>query len=180
MSETWIISDTHFNHNKDFILQPRNFSTVEEMNEKIIERWNSVVQPNDTIYHLGDMTMGDIDAAAPLIARLNGKINLAIGNHDTNARLKTFGWLSNITDIQFGYRLKIGKYTYLLTHYPQLTGNYDESKTFSIHGHTHSTEMFNPDYDLMFNVSCEALCCVPINLENIKPLIQKHLRDRNN
>ena len=130
MSETWIISDTHFNHNKDFILQPRNFSTVEEMNEKIIERWNSVVQPNDTIYHLGDMTMGDIDAAVPLIARLNGKINLAIGNHDTNARLKTFGWLSNITDIQFGYRLKIGKYTYLLTHYPQLTGNYDESKTF--------------------------------------------------
>jgi calcineurin-like phosphoesterase family protein len=91
MSEAWIISDTHFNHNKDFILQPRNFSTVEEMNEKIIERWNSVVQPNDTIYHLGDMTMGDIDTAVPLIARLNGKINLAIGNHDTNARLKTFG-----------------------------------------------------------------------------------------
>ena len=180
MNNIWIISDTHFNHNKDFILQPRNFSTVEEMNEKIIERWNSVVQPNDTIYHLGDVTMGDINAAVPLIARLNGKINLAIGNHDTKARLKTFGWLSNITDIQFGYRLKIGKYTYLLTHYPQLTGNYDESKTFSIHGHTHSQEMFNSDYELMFNVSCEALCCTPINLENIKPLIQEHLRDKNN
>ena len=180
MNNIWIISDTHFNHNKDFILQPRCFSTVEEMNEGIIEKWNSLVQPNDIIYHLGDMALGDINDAVPLIKRLNGKIRLAIGNHDTDAKLKIYSTISNIEDIQFGYRVKKGKNTFLLTHYPQLTGNYDTSKTYSIHGHTHLTDTFTEGYDLMFNVSCEALCCVPINIENIKQLIQEHFRDKNN
>lgn len=179
MSEIWIISDTHFNHNKDFILEPRNFSTIEEMNEKIIERWNSVVQPNDTVYHLGDMALGEIDAAVPLIKRLNGKIKLAIGNHDTDTKLKIYSTLPNIEDIQFGYRIKKSKNNFLLTHYPQLTGNYDTSKTYSIHGHTHCFNTFTEGYDLMFNVSCEALACTPINIDNIKILIQQH-RDKNN
>lgn len=179
MNEIWIISDTHFNHNKDFILKPRSFSTVEEMNEKIIERWNSIVQPNDTVYHLGDIALGEVNTAVPLIKRLNGKIKLAIGNHDTDAKLKIYSTLSNIEDIQFGYRIKKGKNTFLLTHYPQLTGNYDTSKTYSIHGHTHYSNTFTEGYDLMFNVSCEALACMPINIDNIKILIQQHW-DKNN
>ncbi len=179
MNEIWIISDTHFNHNKDFILKPRSFSTVEEMNEKIIERWNSIVQPNDTVYHLGDIALGEVAAAVPLIKRLNGKMKLAIGNHDTDAKLKIYRTLSNIEDIQFGYRIKKGKNTFLLTHYPQLTGNYDTSKTYSIHGHTHCSNTFTEGYDLMFNVSCEALACMPINIDNIKILIQQHW-DKNN
>lgn len=179
MNEIWIISDTHFNHNKDFILKPRSFSTVEEMNEKIIERWNSIVQPNDTVYHLGDIALGEVNAAVPLIKRLNGKIKLAIGNHDTDAKLKIYSTLSNIEDIQFGYRIKKGKNTFLLTHYPQFTGNYDTSKTYSIHGHTHCSNTFTEGYDLMFNVSCEALACMPINIDNIKILIQQHW-DKNN
>lgn len=179
MNEIWIISDTHFNHNKDFILKPRSFSTIEEMNEKIIERWNSIVQPNDTVYHLGDIALGEVDAAVSLIKKLNGKIKLAIGNHDTDAKLKIYSTLSNIEDIQFGYRIKKGKNTFLLTHYPQLTGNYDISKTYSIHGHTHCSNTFTEGYDLMFNVSCEALDCIPINIDNVKILIQQH-RDKNN
>ena len=180
MNNIWIISDTHFNHNKDFILQPRCFSTVEEMNEGIIERWNSLVQSNDIVYHLGDMALGDINDAIPLIKRLNGKIKLAIGNHDTDAKLKIYSTLSNIEDIQFGYRIKKGKNTFLLTHYPQLTGNYDTSKTYSIHGHTHCSNTFTKGYDLMFNVSCEALICTPINIESISPLIKVNLLDKNN
>ena len=101
MNNIWIISDTHFNHNKDFILQPRCFSTVEEMNEGIIERWNSLVQFNDIVYHLGDMALGDINDAVPLIKRLNGKIRLAIGNHDTDAKLKIYSTISHIEIIQF-------------------------------------------------------------------------------
>lgn len=33
MSNIWVISDTHFNHNKDFIYQPRGFKNVQDMNE---------------------------------------------------------------------------------------------------------------------------------------------------
>ena len=182
MSNIWVISDTHFNHNKDFIYQPRAFKNVQDMNERIIACWNSVVQPNDIVYHLGDVFLGDTTEGINLVHNLNGKIRLAIGNHDTDARLKELSLLSNIEDIQFGYRLKMGKSTFLLTHYPQLTGNYDNSKTYSIHGHTHLSSHFMEGYDLTYNVSCEAQNCTPINIENIKPsiLMYRTELDKNN
>lgn len=172
MSEVWLISDTHFGHNKDFILNPRKFLTVEDMNAAIIERWNSVVSKNDIVYHLGDFIMGDLTDGLNKIRQLNGHIRLAIGNHDIPARLNELVRLSNIDDIQFGYRIKEGKKTFLLSHYPQLTGNYDNSKTFSIHGHTHFLTRFwelNDDFhNLMYNVSCEAINCQPLNWIDMK------------
>lgn len=172
MSEVWLISDTHFGHNKDFIYKARGFNSVEEMDESIIQRWNSVVGPNDIVYHLGDFFLGDLTEGLNFIIRLNGKIKLTIGNHDTDNRLKALGWISNIDDIQFGYRIKEGKKTFLLSHYPQFTGNYDNSKTFSIHGHTHFLTRFwelNDDFhNLMYNVSCEAINCQPLNWIDIK------------
>ena len=142
------------------------------MDAAIIERWNSVVSKNDIVYHLGDFIMGDLINGLNKIHQLNGHIRLAIGNHDTSARLNEFARLSNIDDIQFGYRIKEGKKTFLLSHYPQLTGNYDNSKTFSIHGHTHFLTRFwelNDDFhNLMYNVSCEAINCQPLNWINMK------------
>ena len=113
------------------------------MDAAIIERWNSIVNKDDIVYHLGDFIMGDLTDGLNKIRQLNGKIKLAIGNHDTENRLNEFVRLSNIEDIQFGYRIKEGKKTFLLSHYPQLTGNYDNSKTYSIHGHTHFLTKFN-------------------------------------
>ena len=162
MANIWLISDTHFNHARDFILQPRGFTTINEMNEAIIQRWNDRVKPDDIVYHLGDVIMGDLDSGIELIKRLNGHIRLAIGNHDTPARIEAFKSLFD--DIQFGYRIIKKKKVFLLTHYPQITGNYDNSQTYSIHGHTHSLNPFNEDYP-MYNVSCEAHFCTPILFE---------------
>ena len=178
----WFTSDTHFGHQKEFLWAPRGFNSIEEHDEMIIRNWNEVVGPNDDVYHLGDVFLGDTTEVINLVHNLNGKIRLAIGNHDTDARLKELSLLSNIEDIQFGYRLKMGKSTFLLTHYPQLTGNYDNSKTYSIHGHTHLPSHFMEGYDLTYNVSCEAQNCTPINIENIKPsiLMYRTELDKNN
>lgn len=173
MSNIWLISDTHFNHNKDFIWKARGFNSVEEMNNEIIKRWNNIVKPDDIVYHLGDVIMGDLNSGIEIINQLNGKIRLAIGNHDTSARLETFRNFDIFEDIQFGYRIKKGKKTFILTHYPTLTGNYDNSKTYSIHGHTHSLNAFC-EYDLMYNVNCEAHNCTPILWENMIEDIFNH------
>ena len=173
MTNIWFISDTHLNHNKEFVWKVRGFDSVSDMNNAIIERWNSVVKPNDIVYHLGDFIMGDLEDGIELIKKLNGKIRLAIGNHDTSARLDAFSKLSNFEEIQFGYRLKNKKRTFLLTHYPLLSGNYDNSKTYSIHGHTHSINPFC-EYDMMYNVSCEAHNCTPISWEDMLINIKNH------
>ena len=173
MSNVWLISDTHLGHNKEFIWKARGFDSVWDMNNAIIERWNEIVKYDDVVYHLGDVIMGDLDTGIKLVKQLNGKIRLAIGNHDTTDRLNAFHNLYNFDDIQFGYRLKESKKTFLLTHYPLLSGNFDNSKTYSIHGHTHSLNSFC-EYDLMYNVNCDAHNCAPIAWEDMIAEIEKH------
>lgn len=53
------------------------------MNEELIKKWNSVVRPDDIVYHLGDFSMtSDKEKVAELVTRLNGRIVLIMGNHD--------------------------------------------------------------------------------------------------
>ena len=87
MSEIFFIGDTHFGHReiitfsgtKDF----RPFATIEEHDAELVRRWNSVVGPKDTVWHLGDFCLGKRNLA---IAReLNGNKKLVMGNHDMYA-----------------------------------------------------------------------------------------------
>lgn len=165
MNNIWITSDSHFNHNKEFVYKARGFDSVEEMNEAIIERWNNYIKPDDVVYHLGDVMMGDLNAGLPLVKSLNGHIKLALGNHDTPQRVAAFSEFFD--EIQCAYRIKVGKKVIMLSHYPMLTGNYDESKTYSFHGHTHAKTWRTDGYNLMFNVGLDAHNCHPCNLEDI-------------
>ena len=56
--KTFVVSDMHFDHANIIKLANRPFSDVNEMNDKIIENWNSVVSAGDMVYILGDITMG--------------------------------------------------------------------------------------------------------------------------
>ena len=46
----WLCSDWHFWHNREFIWGPRRFNSIEEMNETIVDRHNSLVLPEDDVY----------------------------------------------------------------------------------------------------------------------------------
>lgn len=52
------------------------------MNEMIVNNWNAVVAPEDTVYHLGDVALGTISESLPIVGRLNGYKILVPGNHD--------------------------------------------------------------------------------------------------
>jgi calcineurin-like phosphoesterase family protein len=75
----FVISDTHFGHERILGYRPE-FSTVEEMDEKIVENWNAVVREGDTVYHLGDVCLNRRHLAT--VKRLNGRKILIKGNHD--------------------------------------------------------------------------------------------------
>ena len=90
MPNIWLTSDTHLGHNKDFIWSSRGFKNVYEMNEAIIERWNSVVCQDDIVYHLGDVMLGNNEEGLKLLKSLKGKIYIAYGNNDTEARIKLY------------------------------------------------------------------------------------------
>lgn len=75
-SNIWFTSDTHFGHENIIKYTNRPFKTIEEMDTELINRWNDVVGLNDTVYHLGDFTLGDTDKFAYYIKQLNGNINI--------------------------------------------------------------------------------------------------------
>ena len=73
----YLTSDTHFCHDKPFIYEPRGFSSIQEMNETLIENWNGAVSKNDIVYVLGDFFLGtDYDFIKNTVERLNGNIYL--------------------------------------------------------------------------------------------------------
>jgi calcineurin-like phosphoesterase family protein len=75
-------SDTHFGHTNILKYCDRPFSSTEEMDEEIIRCWNSVVKPDNIVFHLGDFAFGTIAQWETYRNRLNGHIHLILGNHD--------------------------------------------------------------------------------------------------
>lgn len=108
---TFIVSDTHFKHRRIIEYCNRPFHTVGEMNECLVHNWNSVVSPDDVVYHLGDVGFGDL---TEFQHRLNGTIHLIQGNHDSSTTWNTFSFASRQQHLIIEHQgLRI-----LLIHYP--------------------------------------------------------------
>lgn len=82
MPNKFYISDWHYGHNNVIAFDNRPFRSIEQMNEALVQRWNSVVEPGDTVYVLGDMFWCNSNLAIPILQKLNGQKFLIKGNHD--------------------------------------------------------------------------------------------------
>lgn len=82
MSKKFYIADWHYGHANCIAFDNRPFTTVEEMNASLIERWNSVVTNTDIVYVLGDMFWCKVSEAIAVLDQLNGQKFLIKGNHD--------------------------------------------------------------------------------------------------
>lgn len=120
-------SDTHFGHANIIPHCKRPFASVEEMDETLIANWNAVVNPSDTVYHLGDFCWGD--RPMDYVERLNGKIHLIVGNHDHRRTRNCGGFAS----VQYATVLKLEGVRLYLSHYPT-QGVREE---IHLHGHNH-------------------------------------------
>lgn len=131
---------THFNHRGILKHCPdtRQFPDVQAMNEAIISRWNAVVRPQDTIYHLGDFgfSHSKLEPLEAIYARLNGHKHLIVGNHDEQNRgtLK-LPWES----ISKLLTLKDNGARAELCHYPLETWKKSHRGALMLHGHCHGT-----------------------------------------
>lgn len=177
----WLVSDTHFCHDRAFIYEPRGFSCIEDMNEAIVERWNSVVKPGDIVYHLGDVMLNDNDKGMEYLKKLNGEIHILRGNHDTNSRICLYAAAPNVVSTgNYATVIKYGKYSFYLSHYPTLTSNFDNGASLRYHviglfGHTHQQENFYQDNLYMYHVGMDSHNCYPVSIEQIIEDIKKEI-----
>ena len=136
----WFTADTHFGHDKEFIWKVRGFNSCEEMNEALVNNWNSVVDNDSLVFCLGDFAWGGFTKWKDFRDRLNGHIVLIKGNHDEK-NLTSTGEKELFDYVTYQMRIRIEGRAVYLNHYPFLcyAGIYREPKdqVWALHGHIH-------------------------------------------
>jgi len=138
----WFTADLHLGHSNIIKYCNRPFSSVEEMDETLIERWNWLVKPKDVVYFLGDFCMGGREQALQYFNRLNGQIYVVPGGHDKRwARFQgsytglncVVRILSSLYTITYG----INKQVIVLCHYCMRVWDRSHYNSWQLHGHSH-------------------------------------------
>lgn len=184
----WFTSDLHLGHRNVIKFCNRPFENEKEMNEKLIENWNSVVDEKDIIFVLGDtFWFNDSHVIKKCFQRLKGIIYVIPGNHDN---FESYHRLSDeprvilcddITEVflEFAdkelYPKKI--YELWLSHYPLMTWPHRENGSINLFGHIHShpnrTEGVDQDLPLHKNQ-----CDVGTDYWEYKPVEFKTLLEK--
>lgn len=190
----YFTSDLHFWHQNVIRYCNRPYKTVEEMNEDMVNKWNSIVKPEDDVYVLGDFSL----AFRPVEIysfRLNGNKYLVPGNHDMNhsyhkrsrklenrekwhQKYKDYGW--NILPEQTTLEVP-GLATFNLCHHPYAAPSneaYDDKYAkwrpiddgrILLCGHIHEKWKTNKSSKgtLMINVGVDVWDFKPVSLDQI-------------
>lgn len=169
MSQVWFTADTHFGHRRIPLYTKRRFclsedenrqldlawsdgrlsrgpnswvppwSAITKMDQYLIDKINEYVQPDDTLWHLGDFCFGPrnrkiIDHARGYRDRIACKtVNFCWGNHDHSEIAGAF----NRTHERYELRHK-GK-VIVMSHYAQAVWNRSHRGAWMLYGHSHTT-----------------------------------------
>ena len=156
------------------------------MNETIIQKHNSIVAPDDSVFVLGDLCLGGADSLKnnkEFIERMNGNLYIIYGNHCTNKRIEMYKECKNVLDtIGYATLFSYEKYHFYLSHYPTLTSNLDDDKplkarVINLCGHSHVQDRW-ADWDkgLIYHVEMEAHNCYPVLLDDIIEEIKNKIK----
>ena len=160
-NKTYLISDTHFGDNEKGIInfERRPFQSRMDMIDKLVEYWNSIVGPEDRVYHLGDVFWGMTDEERKLvISRLNGEKYLVMGNHDMDRT--TEYWRSLGFKEAYDVPVILNNFV-ILSHEPlyMVDGPY-----VNIFGHVHGNKAYKDLSETSFCV------CVERDTMNYRPI----------
>jgi len=103
--------------------------------------WNSTITKKDTVYILGDFSLGKREETEKILDKLHGAKHLILGNHDRNIQNSTrFESISQIKSINHVVKDKDGedtKLSIILCHYPIASWNKKIHGSAHLYGHTH-------------------------------------------
>lgn len=170
----WVTSDLHLGHNKDFLYGARGFENIREHDEILVNNWNSLVEPYEDVYILGDVMLNDINSGIEYMKKLNGNLKFIFGNHDTDNKIKRLKEaLPHAEFLGYATRIKYRGVTFFLSHYPTYTGNYDmdcplKQKVVNLCGHSHTKDRWvNWGESAIYHVELDAHAMMPITLQFI-------------
>lgn len=150
----YFTGDTHFNHK--FMADMRGmkggmgFKSTKEHDEFIVDGWNSQVTRKDEVWHLGDFCFGSHEIVRSIRAKLNGKINLILGNHDYANRIFNIqGCFTSFHDIKEIKPNQKGYPPIILCHYAMRVWSKSHYNSWHLFAHSHGRlEGLGKSYDV--------------------------------
>ena len=159
----WFSSDFHYGHgsivkgvsrweNKNGC---RDFETLNEHDDALVNNINAVVKENDILFFLGDWSFGDYKTRENVtnISKFRNLINcknihLIYGNHDeeiiknSDSVQSLFNSVSNYRElciVDGRSNIKAIKYNLVLFHYAMRVWNGSHRGSWALYGHSHGT-----------------------------------------
>ena len=184
--KVWFTSDLHFWHKNICKYCNRPYANIEEMNQAIVDNWNSVVKDDDIVFVLGDLGFCGIEKLRPLIAQLKGKIYVIQGNHDSD---KIIGKLYEEDHIVDYFKLLEVTITgdeecpdqdLTLCHFPMIDWYNKEKGAWMVHGHQHQLPGTPSCSAAHWDVGLDRNELVPISFEQLKINITKQFLEHKN
>jgi calcineurin-like phosphoesterase family protein len=153
--KVFITSDTHFGHKNICrgvtnwrtqdgeipIDSTRDFQTIEQMNERLIDGINHHVGQDDTLIMLGDVSFGGFDNIGTFLERLVcHNIHLILGNHDHHIENNRDFVKERFLSVQHYMEININDRNFVLCHYPLQSWHGMNKGVIHLHGHVHLPE----------------------------------------
>jgi calcineurin-like phosphoesterase family protein len=154
----FFVSDMHLGHKNIIRLSNRPFGSLDEMDQTIIDNYNSVVKPGDTVYDLGDFCFTN---PKRYLDRFNIPAIRIKGSHDHDIKepymlvIKPQGLMDD-----YGSPLVI-----TLCHYAMRSWQTSHYGSWHLYGHHHG---LLPPYGLSFDVGVDCWNYYPVSLEQVR------------
>lgn len=189
----WFTSDTHYFHpniilycnrpwsNKEYVLNNKWKNKVvarmqaNTMTTDLIKYHNELVQPADTVYHLGDFSFRGVEEVVWLLRMLNGNFKFIWGNHDKSLREfkeEIYSYPDQYPDLKD--KVEVEGQKIVLNHYALRTWRNQHRGSWSLYGHSHGTLADDPN-SLSFDVGIDCHDYRPIPFNKVKQIMSKKI-----
>jgi calcineurin-like phosphoesterase family protein len=161
----YFTADFHFEHAAIIEFCKRPFRSAPHMDSQLIKNYNEVVQPDDTVYIVGDFSIrrrGYKMALWNIVDKLKGQKHLILGNHDY---LEPFDYV-DMGFVSVHTALKVDEF--ILAHDPSIACAIG-GKTL-LHGHVHDLFL---QQENAINVGVDVWDFAPVGIDVIREMIEE-------
>lgn len=182
-------SDYHLGHQNVIKFDGRPFTGLQEMHKTLIDKWNSVVNEDDIVFYLGDLSYKDRGKTSKwFLDNVKGKIYFIMGNHDKYrdiSRLNRFEKIFGDDTGLGGATISVkdedanrGYQSIVMCHYPILSWNKSHYGAWHIHGHCHQSITKNPEMEWYYkrkviDAGANGWDYRPISYQEVKDIMSK-------
>jgi len=187
----YFTSDTHYMHTNicrgttrwtDAADITRDFKTLDEMNDHIVNGINSSVGQDDILIHLGDWSFGGFEMIEQFRNRINCKnIHLVLGNHDHHIDRDKEGIrglfssvhqyleleVKNKGSLKMDHDNRTFESKFVLMHYPIMSWNKMNEGVIHLHGHVHLPPHKRIGKGKMMDVGVDGNGLEPISIKEV-------------